>query len=222
MLLACVMPNLDKLAEVFTYRFHNPSRIDSTVAQELADSLGFPLKKYFKKPNSLTSLKDMRLKMGWSGYRGELLALAMIEELPQDYIFLRGNIMELLRANQWRPYVIDPPLNIRHGIRRIGVGANGKRENVRDWVPEYQAWFDALPTNAKDRCYDFGFVEFLLPNTQGAYFNAFHRNPFVNPFNDRRIIELSMRFPVADRLNRSILDLFLERTNKDLLEYRFH
>lgn len=222
MLLSCGLPNIAKVRELSAYRFHNPSRIDARIAREMLASMDLPFKQYFKKKTSQTQMRDMRVKMGWSGTRGELAAVAMIEEYPQDYLVLRGNIMELLRANQWRMDTIDAPFRLRHAIRRTGIAVRTNRKSTHEWGPQYMKWYDNLPENAKKKAYDFGFIEFLLPNTQGAYFNAFHRNVMINPFNDRKIIEIAISMPTVLRKDDSIINMILQRTNPFLLDFPFH
>lgn len=222
MLLSCGLPHIDKVRELSGYRFHNPTRKDTRIARELLASMDLPFKQYFKKKASQTQMRDMRLKMGWSGTKGELAALAMIEEYPQDYLVLRGNIMELLRANQWRQDTIDAPFRLRHAIRRTGIAVRTNRKSTREWGPQYLKWYDSLPESAKKKAYDFGFIEFLLPNTLGAYINAFHRNVMINPFNDRKIIEIAISMPTSLRKDDTIIRTILQRTNPFLLEFPFN
>ncbi|PCJ74379.1 MAG: hypothetical protein COA53_10120 [Rhodobacteraceae bacterium] len=164
----------------------------------------------------------MRLKMGWSGTRGELAALAMIEDYPQDHLVLRGNIMELLRANQWREDTINGPFRLRHAIRRTGVAVRTNASSTSEWGPELLKWYAGLPEVASKRAYDFSFVELLLPNTQGAYFNAFHQNVMINPFNDRKIIEIAIGMPTSLRKDGTIVRTVFQRTNPFLLDTPFH
>lgn len=221
MLLSCGLPHIDKVRELSAFRFHNPSRRDAKMARDLLESMNLPFKQYFKKKASQTQMRDMRLKMGWSGTRRELAALAMIEEYPQDHLVLRGNIMELLRANQWRMDTIDAPFRLRHAIRRTGITVHTDSQSTGDWGPRYLKWYDSLPECARGKAYDFGFVELLLPNTQGAYFNAFHRNVMINPFNDRKIIEIAISMPTSLRKDEIIVRTILQRTNPFLLEFPF-
>jgi len=221
-LLSCMLPNIDQLDELSIYRFHNPSRIDSKIAKKIADHLKIPLNIYFKKLFTRTQIRDMLLKMGWSGHRGEFIAIAMIEEYPQDHLVLRGNIMELLRANQWRLGGVDEPFNLRYGIHKVGVAVTRERKEVNIWKPEYMSWYKSLSEHAKPKAYDFAFIEHRLPNYQGAYFNGFHRNTMINPFNDRKIIEIAMGMPTSLRIDGSINKMILERTNPFLLDFPFN
>ena len=222
MLLSCCLPHIDKVRELSGYRFHNPSRIDARIAWKLLASMDLPYKQYFKKNASQTQMRDMRLKMGWSGTRGELAALAMIEEYPQDYLVLRGNIMELLRATQWRPDTIGAPFRLRHAIRRTGIAVHTNEQTTREWGPEYLKWYDSLPESAKKKAYDFGYIELSLPNASGAYINAFHRNVMIHPFNDRKIIEIAISMPTSLRKDGTIIRTILQRTNPFLLETPFN
>ena len=66
------------------------------------------------------------------------------------------------------------------------------------------------------------FLEFLVPNTQGPYFNGYHNNVFMNPFNDRYLIGRSMQLPVQLRYDDKIHDMILERTRPDLMAFPYH
>jgi len=221
-LLSCALPVLDNVKELSGYRFHNPSRVDTRIARELLESMGYPYKQYFKKKASVTQLRDLRLKMGWSGARGEFAALAMIEEYPLDHLILRGNIMELLRANQWRKDTIGAPFRMTHGVRRLGVTVKTTSESTSKWAPHYMEWYNTLPECARSNPYDFAFLELLLPNTQGAFLNGIERNVMINPFNDRKLIELTIGMPISLRKDETIIRSILEQTNPFLLETRFH
>lgn len=221
-LLSCALPVIDKVKELSGYRFHNPSRVDIRIAREMLATLGLPYKQYFKKKASQTQLRDLRLKTGWSTARAETIALAMLEEYPQDHLVLRGNILELLRAHHWRHDTIGAPFRMMHAVRRIKVGAGSNSENKKKWAPHYSAWYDALPECARPYPYDFAYIEQVLPNAQGAYYYGFNQNVMINAFSDRKLFELILSMPVALRKDETIVRLIIQRTNPFLLDTPFH
>lgn len=221
-LLAAALPEAEKVREFSCHRFHNPSRRDAKVAHDLLKTQGLQLKQYFKKPYTTDQIRDMRLKMGWSGWRGELGALASMEEYPRDHVILRGNIMEILRATQWRKDKAEAPFNMRHGVRRLQLDksiGDGKAEKI--WAGAYQQWLETLPEGARGRAYDFGWTELHLPNHQGAYFNGFHTIDLVNPFNDRALIALATRLPARERLGGKVVRKIIGHMHAPFLEVPF-
>ena len=221
MLMACGRDGLKDIVQFCGHRFHNQSRRDIIQGRRVVRSQGYGYTQYFKKDPTETQMRDMRLKMGWSGTRGELAALAMIEEYPQDHMILRGNIMELLRANQWRYDGINAPINAKMGLRRLKVSRKASRDVGTDLGQDYVSWMNSLPDNAKCRAYDFAFVEHYLPNVQGPYITAMHRTPFINPFNDRRLIEIAISMPTKLRKDGAIVKRILGRTAPELLDMPF-
>ncbi|WP_295317434.1 hypothetical protein [Roseobacter sp.] len=220
-LLACASDRLDKLSEISGHRFHNPSRRDTALGKEIVQSLGKEYKTYFRKYPEMGQMRNMRLRMGWSGARPEMEAVPMIEDLPRDHIVLRGNILELLRASQWRRDKIDRPVHLTHGVRRLGVCIDHGGEERKKWFGAYTDWLESLPPSAQKKPYDFAWVELLLPNWQGAYFNGHNSTYFLNPFNDRKLIELAISLPASLRINGEVVPLILERACPELLNFRF-
>ena len=221
-LLACASDFLHNVREFSGYRFNNTTKRDAKTGNMILASLGLPYKQYFKTLPSTNQIRDMRLKMGWSGYRGELGAIGCIERYPMDHVILRGNIMEILRANQYRRDKIGVPLHIVHAIRRTGAAPLAIRKKILEWEGPYYAWLEKLPQNAHQRVYDFGFLELLLPNSQGTYITAMHRTPFINPFNDRKLIHLALSLPPEIRIENKIYDEIIRRRNPKLLEIPFN
>ena len=220
MLLGCAFDRLGDLHELSGYHFHQQTRRDVAMARQIVSDIGHHYKVYRPEPPSRTALRDMRLKMGWSGSRGELQALAMLNSYPRDHVILRGNIMELLRANQWRQDKLDQPLHLVHGVRRLRLGVSD-RGSARVWRSEYTKWFDGLPPAAQARPYDFGFVEMSLPNYQGAYLNGYGHATFLNPFNDRELIRRAIALPPRYRYEGHAVQAVIARAQPYLLSYPF-
>jgi len=128
----------------------------------------------------------------------------------------------LMRANQWRERLLDKPGKIIHGIKRLKFRAALRTPYNQDaWRRRYLYWRESLPAAARQKAYDFGFVEHLLPNTQGGYFGGFHDQFYMNPFNDRQIIHLAMSLPNRMRFENRAVIMALERTAPELLEFPF-
>jgi hypothetical protein len=222
-LLACAKGHWDDVAMFMAHRFNNNTRKDAKSGQQIMDDLGYPFHHFFYQKNTLRDLSDMRLKMGWSGTRGELGALAAMEQYPRDLLILRGNIMELIRANQYRSdRMNDRQINLRHALRRSGAELTPTKANMERWHDIYMGWHNSLPPNAQDRIYDFNFVELRLPNTQSSYMTAMHGGPFINPFNDRRLIELAISISPIRRYSENYYLELITRRAPELLGYPFN
>lgn len=222
-LLACSYDHLGNVSQFMAHRFNNNTRRDAKTGHEIISGLGYPFVQYFLERASVRQKADMRPKMGWSGYRGELGALNVLERYPEDMIILRGNIMELIRANQYRSNRLrDRHVHLVHGIRRTGVSTTSAREDALKWKDTYMTWYGTLPPSAQARAYDFGFIEHLLPNTQSSYFTAMHRGPFINPFNDRRLIELAISIPPKIRYTQNLYVDIITRRAADLIKVPFN
>jgi hypothetical protein len=222
-LLACAHGHLDEISQFFAHRFNNNTRRDAKTAHDLITGLGYPFEQYFLEKPTLRQRADMRLKMGWSGYRGELGALHALERYPEDTLILRGNIIELIRANQYRSDRLqDRQVHLVHGIRRAGVAAGSAKKEAPKWRGLYMDWYNSLPSAAHVRTYDFGFIELLLPNTQSSYFTGMHRGPFINPFNDRRLIELAIQISPKTRFTTNLYEDIITRRAPELMKIPFN
>ncbi|UZD90623.1 hypothetical protein [Cognatishimia activa] len=221
-LIASGHKHLDKVTEFSAFKFHNSSAIDAARGREIMQQLGFGFKTYGRKPISQRSLAEFHLKTGYTGIRGEIAAMGAVMQFPKDHVVVRGNIMELLRANQWRQRHIDNKFIMTHALRRLKADAE-LDPHTRTFRTAYRGWRKSLPTeDLTERPYDMAFVEFLLPNTQGAFFNGYQNNVFLNPFNDRHLIELSLRLPVQMRYDDQIHKKILAQTRPELLEIPYH
>ncbi|MCT4557737.1 MAG: hypothetical protein N4A61_06715 [Pelagimonas sp.] len=222
-MLGSLLPHKHLVREYLCHRFHNASRMDVALAREVLQSVDLELRQYSRINVSHQMLKDMRLKMGWSGTRRELLASAIIDTYPRDHLLLRGNIMEILRANQWRSDKLEDPFHIVHAIRRLGPSKNlGARTAARIWRQDYLRWRKSLPEGARNKLYDFGFIEFMLPNSQGPYISAYHNCNMINPFNDRRLIQVGLELPQAQRISRSVVEKVIGTYHAPFLDIPFN
>ena len=127
--------------------------------------------------------------------------------VPAPELTLRGNIMDMTRANQWPG---DPDrAGIDQALGRLRL-APTREEAMAEWGEDYEAWMDTLPACAAPRFRDFAFTEQLLPNsTGGGFLLSMNRSFVMNPFNDRELIGLTLSFEPAFRragtLNRTLI-----------------
>jgi len=79
---------------------------------------------------------------------------------------------------------------------------------VASWAEEYLSWKHSMPENAQNLVHDFIFLELFLHVSSAKYY-AYPDNFYLNPFSDRRIIELTLSIPVELRFSSTVNDAFL-------------
>ncbi|MEM1272966.1 MAG: hypothetical protein AAGF88_04065 [Pseudomonadota bacterium] len=215
-LLACGTRFLGDFVEFCGYRFHNPSKRDTRLGSELVRGLGQDYEFYFTHGTTIGSLRDFRLRNGWACQRAELAALNCLEQYAQDHLVLRGGVVEMLRANQWRSDRLDRPPLARYGLKRLRL-RDGDPDAIKTrWEPEFNAWLETLPEPAQHRSYDFMHVELWLPHTLGAYYQGFNRNFFMNPYNDRELIGWTASIPPTFRKTQNAVRKVIRAASPDV------
>jgi len=189
----------------FSHRTNWITGIDCYLATQMANVLGVGLQIIDAVDvirNQAISPDHVR-KLRWdfchrTGYQNapsntELVASDLIPEA--DFV-IRGNIMDMTRANQWpRSF----KFSIGHAISKLAIGGRPTEENLNYWAPEYKNWLTTVPTHARARAYEFAFVEHLLPNTLGARLMGYNKASYINPFNDRSLIKACMQVSPESR-----------------------
>lgn len=192
---------------VYAHRTTWISQFDCYVGMRIADELG--VAKKFSVIDGLKAAQDGRYsaeaqrRMRWdfchrTGYQNapKLSELAVADLLPETDFILRGNIMDMARANQWRR---DMKFDVGHGLSKLVLGGRTDDENLAYWGPEYSNWMDTLPGPARARTLDLAFVEQLLPNTLGGRLIGYGNASYLNPFNDRKLIQACMQVDPGQR-----------------------
>lgn len=191
---------LGQLDHAYAHRINWITKFDCFLGKKLADELGVPLQLIDAvgaldkgKVSKLLTRRLTRQFRFATGYmqppkRAELLAY---NKIPETELVLRGNIMDMTRANIWPRG--SEAVELEHMFHKLGIGGCPVKDRVSLWSSDYLAWQDSLPENARCRIYDFAFVEQLLPNTLGARLMGFGRANYVNPFNDRQLITTCMK-----------------------------
>jgi hypothetical protein len=186
--------------ECFAHRATWITGLDCFIGKQIATDLG----QEFRIIDAMTEVSEGRIRPFFlrrmkrefqlrTGYQKapkatELVAASLA---PEAEIVLRGNILDLARANQWQrgTYVFDA----EHGISKLRIGGRTPEENLTYWRDDYEAWLAGVPESARTRSLDLAFSELLLPNTLGARLQGYGRSFYVNPFNDRGLLALCTR-----------------------------
>lgn len=224
-LLACAGPHLGKAESLFTYHINKMSGFDCMLGQQIGEVLGMEVEVIdvlapahaprFEKHEMHRKRWDIAYATGynWPGTSPETVVAA--ELAPPGEILIRGNVMELMRANQYRPgdwY----SFSLEHALRKLRVAPQIDETQVAIWGPEYMMWMDTLPENARHRVYDFAFAELLLPNTMGGTLIAPTPQFYMNAFSDRKMMSLAMSMDPKIRRKNRMNTLLVEMANPAL------
>lgn len=218
--------HLKHLQFAFSHQFHKMSRIDADIAAIISKRVGVPFELVRFDASMKHSRKDMLRYFNRTGYvdGGVAIRITRLEHaLPGNMISLRGNVMELLRANQWNDrFANSERPTIHFGVKRLLIDQSvPSSEMVELWGEKYEAWRDAIPEQAKPRSIDLAFAEHLLPNTLGVRHFGNVNNFVMNPFSDRRIIQLCMQIPPAIRKTNAPNQYLLKRNCSHLSDIPF-
>ncbi|MBL4750239.1 MAG: hypothetical protein JKX71_06605 [Amylibacter sp.] len=196
--------HLKHLQFSFSHQFHKMSRIDADIAAIISKRVGVPFKLIAFDASMKHSHDDRMRYFNRTGYAdgGIAVRITRLEQaVPGNMLSLRGNVMELLRANQWSGRFASSEKPVTHfGIKRLLIDRAAPLFDVVDqWGEKYEAWRDTLPESAMRRSIDLAFAEHLLPNTLGVRHFGNVNNFVMNPFSDRRIMQLCMQIPPTVR-----------------------
>ncbi|QPH55930.1 hypothetical protein [Pontivivens ytuae] len=218
-LVACGKPHLQHVKEFYTHVQNRVGRMDSESAEYVAKTLGLTHNKHMKSDLAPLRPRAIRRRESWAhaatGYTvpaiGELTS-GLLSLPPEGAQILRGNVIELMRASNWkrgdRSSKHDPVFGLR---RCLFVGGTNFTDTFVDrWLDSYVCWRDGLPEDAQSNPFDLSFVEHHLPNF-GRLCLSFTDNFYLSPFNDRLLVGLAARLPIsfrhANTANRRLIRL---------------
>lgn len=195
---------------LFTWRFHRQSGKDSERAKEICSMLDLPHQEFKFQRLTRPMRMEYLLRNGYAILGTALQSLAISESIPGGHVMLRGNIMGILRATNWQRQR-EGVLNLAHALKRLRSGFSSE-ERMEHLGGEFMAYFDAMPRNAQNKIYDIAWTDIVLTHGQGARSYGTVQNFILNPFNDRRLLQLSMQLPVRYRFSDAAYDRIVETT----------
>lgn len=227
-LIASGRDHLDHVKAFFTHRTNYMTALDCLIASQLGQALGFEvtildgirLSEPADVAQRLTQEQELfAIRTGRHGGIPGHRELATRERLPEGQILLRGNVMDLNRANQWRG---QSGFRLAHLVRRMRLRAPEGIAPAVYWGREANTWLDTLPQEGIPFAYDISFLENILPNTMGAMLNGTTSHFTLNPFNDRQLIARSMRVPPALRRDGALNAAILRATVPSLADIPYN
>jgi hypothetical protein len=225
-LLACMGDHHDKVAEYFCFEHTDYAKLDAQAGEYITGLLGLPFRRIGRgdgKPAETATERRQRMRLFWLRSSGVALPpnehlFGLTEVVPEGHLHLRGNVMDLMRSVWWRSFANrhrKVPLGLRDEIGSLFLTGTPSREMVEKWAGDYYRWRHGLPENAQALVYDFIFLELFLHVSSAKYY-AFDRNFYICPFSDRRLIELTLRFPVDFRFDGHLNTMFMEAADPRL------
>ncbi len=192
--------SLSHLNHAYAHRINWITKFDCFLGKKLAEELGLELQIVDAVSDigsgNVSKFQTRQLSRSFQFATGfmkppkpaELLAY---QRVPESELVLRGNIMDMSRANQWPRESLA--FDLSHAIDKLAIGGCAPEDRTALWRDDYIEWMETLPENAKARTYEFAFIEQLLPNTLGSRLMGLGRANYVNPFNDRGLITACMK-----------------------------
>ena len=231
-LLAASTSSLGDIDEFYVHDIYFITRFDREGAQMLSDAVGVDLTVIDAQSAKFMSVMtqeeedDLRRKMAVRtslSFNGiDSRTVRAVSLTPKTALVMRGNVAEMTRANKWTH------ATARHGATpRDGLAAllNMRAEHLEDRVEpgrlvelteRYEAWADTLPLGARKRIPDMAHAEVFMPGAPNNVYYAFTRNFYINPFNDRRLLELTAWFPPLARRRRKLVNKIIAHSAPDL------
>ena len=236
-ILACAVPYLSRINSFYCYRLNHITKIDAAAAVRLAEQLSVPMLIISRRsPAAQTALPasfdddehgKMLLRTGKCfGVRKDWARYVALTP-PLDVV-LRGTGLEMTRANKWTEASSSVPCNPVEGLRTLtGLRAESRRTPAEQHrydhlLAEYHKWAETLPEPAHERLYDLAHVELMLPSGPVLEYSAYATHFVVNPFNDRRLYQLTAAIAPRARIQKRIVRKIIARFNPHLLNIPFH
>ena len=137
---------------------------------------------------------------------------------PREHVLLRGNVMELLRAQHWKGRKNGGEINHQFGIKRC-LFTSGPlfKSFISKWDEDYRLWLSQFDYSLQDKYIDIGFIEHNLPNFEKLSL-GFDSSFFLSPFNDRSLFRLTVRFPIEYRSTMQASIALISKNRPDLLD----
>lgn len=231
-LLAASMGVLDQIDAYYVHNMYSVTRFDLQGAQMLADTVGIDLTVIDGKSaafhdvmtqgeeDELRQKMALRTSLSFNGIDGPTTRAVSLT--PQTNLVMRGNVAEMTRANKWTHATARVGATTRDGLAAL---LNMRAEHLEERVEpdrlaalsaRYDAWAATLPERAQSRLPDMAHAEVFMPSAPNNVYNAFTRNFYINPFNDRQLLELTAWFPPLARRRRKLVNKIIGQTAPNL------
>lgn len=226
LLMALAGPSLHGVDYFFTHILNYASRIDATIASELARRFQIQHhvidRRKVRPPKDMieTAIEGFRIGCGFSALPPREIQLGLMQQMPADHLVMRGHVTDILRAVLIDRLGRKARENFRWQVKRLLiVPSRSFNESLyRDFLPDYQSWADTLPAKSRVHLIDLMFMEIYYSSTVGCTFPAISHGFFMSPFNSRALAEQCMRIPEAYRRRSAAVFDCIHRFTPSLAE----
>ena len=222
-LLGCSLASERPISHCYSHWFHHASKVDMQIAQKIASHVGIAHISVVSRPGAEADIQRFLLQNGHSLYGSAVRPNHLEDIMPQNQVLVRGNVMGLMRAINWRGQSYGK-FNINHALKRLRAVPLPERhpEYAEKLRSEYQQYYSNLPEEAKPLAYDFAWLETQLTQAQGVRHYSTSGSFVINPFTDRALIAATLRIPPSLRFGDEIYDELLRQTRPDLMEFEYN
>ncbi len=197
-LIAASRAVLGDVGRFFIHCNNQASRIDSISAVAIAEKLNVPLQILStSSPRVLAEIEQLdlekiramiRLRCSYQ-YTPSDRVIAVHEIAPKADLILRGGLVEMTRSNKWKTPGIA--ITAERGLKALPAPRRLDPDFFNLSLPAYSDWMSTLPALAKQRAVDLGHCEQWLPATANVTYSAWSNHFYINPYNSRRILQLT-------------------------------
>lgn len=225
------------IGHYYCYGLNWSTEVDAKLASQIATHLALPfqvfprrsprVRGFWTEEDVNTEYAKMQLRTGWCykmrGDWGRFVAMS-----PRVDVVLRGTAAEMTRANKWHQRDFGKSCSAEVGLAKLnGQTPDGQRSDqdehdYKDLLGQYSAWMDKLPNAAHARLYDIAHMELWLPMGPVLEFSAFAKDFIVNPFNDRRLMQLTSGLAPRARKRSILVKKIIKRNCPELIDLPFH
>ncbi|SMP35712.1 hypothetical protein SAMN06265373_1124 [Shimia sagamensis] len=210
--------------QIFTHIHNYASRIDATIASEIAKFLQVDISISDKRTTKVSKLKarqeqaEFQVAAGLITPQNREVELGLHHNVLEGAVVMRGHQTDLLRAVFIDRLGPKSRKNLKWQVKRLLIvpPREFSDEIYHRFLPEYEAWLDTLPETARERSVDFMFLEIYYSSTLGVTFPALTHNFFMSPFNSRRLIALSLSLDETYRRKSHVVNDMLLMGNPAL------
>ena len=227
-LVAAGKDTLGHIKRFFSWTHNFNSRTDYRSAALMMETLGYPVERHMATAEPFTEDEIAHRNACYQRMTGyavglhQMYNIKMQSQPPAGEVIMTGNVMEALRAAHWKSTKPNRRNTLKFGLKRcLFIGGHlFDAPFIRQWLPEYRAWLEALPQDARNRYIDVTFAEHNLPNL-GTMFFSYQDNFLLCPFNDRRIVQLCAQLPIDYRFRNQANQDFLAIAAPELCDVSF-
>ncbi len=231
LLLAASSAFLDQIDHFFVYHTNWSTSIDCVLAREIAEKMCLPLQVVSRdsplfdpvmtEDEFETTRAKRSLRNGLEPDTANARSIRAMHLVPESDLVLRGNVGEMTRALRWVRDVFNDPDNAEYALGTLGLTKEAVGQRFGFWEDLFLEWKSTLPKAAMPRIYDLVHTELWMPHTNSLVYMADTRDFMINPFNDRHLIELTMRVPPHARKRRRIINKIINSRMPEISDVQY-